>query len=469
MTAEELVTFCELSGGRSPPKKRVSELVVISGRRCGKDSVASLLAVFAASIEQNHIGRLRPGEKAFVYCIAADRDQARVVKDYIGAYFAKIDDLRRMVVRETRLGVELNNGVAITIATNSFRATRGRTLLLAILDEVAFYRDETSANPDVELYRALTPSLSTLPGSMMVLISSPYKRSGLLYDRWKASFGKDDDRRLVIQSSSLGLNPLVDQEEIAARREEDPQAARAEWDGQFRDDVASYVSIEIVEAAVTAGCVVRPPVKGTHYFGFCDPSGGVSDAMTLAISHREGDRLILDLMLERRPPFSPADVVREFCATLKGYRILKVVGDRYGSEWVSSAFAKEGVGYEPAEQVKSDLYLSFLPSLNSGVVDLIDDKRLVAQLCQPERRTARGGKDTIDHPKGLHDDVSNAAAGALVLAAKGRAPMRVTTEAVRTMAGLPPLAPPSQGPSSAPAPQRNPMMVRGFDYSGRAR
>ena len=33
-----------------------------------------------------------------------------------------------------------------------------------------------------------------------------------------------------------------------------------------------------------------------------------------------------------------------------------------------------------------------------------------------ERSTKSGGKDKIDHPKGLHDDVANAAAGALVLA-----------------------------------------------------
>jgi hypothetical protein len=34
-----------------------------------------------------------------------------------------------------------------------------------------------------------------------------------------------------------------------------------------------------------------------------------------------------------------------------------------------------------------------------------------------ERRTARGGKDSIDHSPGQHDDVANAVAGALVLAA----------------------------------------------------
>ena len=40
-------------------------------------------------------------------------------------------------------------------------------------------------------------------------------------------------------------------------------------------------------------------------------------------------------------------------------------------------------------------------------------------MCALERRTARSGKDSIDHPPGGHDDVINAAAGALVEAAQG--------------------------------------------------
>ncbi len=40
-----------------------------------------------------------------------------------------------------------------------------------------------------------------------------------------------------------------------------------------------------------------------------------------------------------------------------------------------------------------------------------------AQLCGLERRTSRGGRDSIDHGPGGHDDLSNAVAGALVRAA----------------------------------------------------
>jgi hypothetical protein len=37
---------------------------------------------------------------------------------------------------------------------------------------------------------------------------------------------------------------------------------------------------------------------------------------------------------------------------------------------------------------------------------------------RPERRTARGGRDSIDHAPSAHDDVINAAADAIVMAAQ---------------------------------------------------
>jgi hypothetical protein len=42
---------------------------------------------------------------------------------------------------------------------------------------------------------------------------------------------------------------------------------------------------------------------------------------------------------------------------------------------------------------------------------LLDHPRAIAQLCSLERRTARGGRDSIDHAPGAHDDLANAVAG----------------------------------------------------------
>jgi hypothetical protein len=106
---------------------------------------------------------------AQVLCLACDRDQAKIVFGYIKSYFDDIPQLKAMVVRETANTLELNNSTAITVATNSFRSVRGKPILLAILDEAAFMRSETSASPDVELYAALRPGLLTLQRSRIVI------------------------------------------------------------------------------------------------------------------------------------------------------------------------------------------------------------------------------------------------------------------------------------------------------------
>jgi hypothetical protein len=156
---------------------------------------------------------------------------------------------------------------------------------------------------------------------------------------------------------------------------------------------------------------------------FTDPAGGSGgDSFTLAIARetRRGDVdvIVLELVREVKPPFSPEATVAEFAAVLKAYGVTEVTGDRYAGEWPREAFRKHGVEYLPSAQSKSELYGELLPLVNSRRVELLDDARLIGQLATLERRTARGGRDSIDHAPGSHDDLANAAAGALVLAAR---------------------------------------------------
>ena len=86
----------------------------------------------------------------------------------------------------------------------------------------------------------------------------------------------------------------------------------------------------------------------------------------------------------------------------------------------AEAFRKVGITLRAGGRPKSQLYADLLPLLNSGRADLLDEPRLIAQLVGLERRTARGGRDSIDHAPGVHDDVANAVAGALVMVGSGQ-------------------------------------------------
>jgi hypothetical protein len=380
---------------RDPPTQRVRELWAIVGRRGGKDSIASLIAAHAA-IFCDHTPYLRAGERAAVLCIGCDRPQARIVLNYIRAYFAHVPMFAALVERETAEGLELN-GVEIIVGTNSFRTVRGRSIACVVLDECAFYRSDESVNPDTEVYAALLPGLATIPDALLIGISSPYRRSGLLYDRWRESYGKDDQDILVVKGPSRTFNPTLPQRIVDQALERDPEAAAAEYLAEWRSDLQDWIDRTVIDRAVVPGRVELPPAPRQSYFGFCDPSGGSSDSMTLAIAHREADRGILDCAREVRPPFSPEAVTAEFAALLKTYGLRSVTGDKYAGEWPRERFREHGITYEPSEKTKSILYQEALPLFNSDRVELLDNARLISQFASLERRTARGGRDSVDH------------------------------------------------------------------------
>ncbi|MFZ2007916.1 MAG: hypothetical protein WAV02_22740, partial [Stellaceae bacterium] len=68
---DELLLFKAVAGDREPPRRRVKELVVIAGRRSGKDSVASAIATALATGDYSK--SVRPGERVSVLCLAVDR------------------------------------------------------------------------------------------------------------------------------------------------------------------------------------------------------------------------------------------------------------------------------------------------------------------------------------------------------------------------------------------------------------
>jgi len=416
MTTADVALF-RIVAERDPPRKRVRELWVRAGRRAGKDSIASAIAAHAAAFGE-YRANLRPGETAAVVCLAVDRAQAKILLRYVRAFFRDIPMLKRLVDSETADGLMLNNGVEIAISTNNYRAVRGRSIVCAVLDEVAFYRDEGSASPDIETYNAIMPGMVTLPGAMLVGISSPYRKSGLLYAKDRDHYGRDSDDVLVVGGPSIAFNPTLDQREIDKSMAADPAAGRSEWLGLYRDDVASYLDRDLVEGLVDHGVTVRPPLPGVRYRSGTDPSGGSKDSFTLSVCHNEGDVAVVDCIVEIRAPFNPTSATAQMAETLKSYGLAETTGDRYAAAWVVDAFAKCGIRYLHSERDRSAVYAEALPLFTSGRVRLLDNRRLVNQLASLERRTSSGGKDRIDHGVSGSDDVANAVAMALVTVGK---------------------------------------------------
>jgi hypothetical protein len=426
LTDDERIIFKRFTDRDREPGSPIAEAAFIIGRRGGKDRATSLLVTYLAAC-CTYDDVLSRGERGLVLCLAADQRQGRITLDHIAANFEQSPILQQLVTNRTADTIELSNRVVIEVRAASFRRLRGVTAVAIIASEIAFWHDdETSSNPADEILGAVRPALSTTGGPLL-MISTVYRKAGTLFDIYDKHFGaKGNPSILVVRGKTTDFNPLFKQEIVDAAIERDPSVNRAEYLSEWRSDLENYVSLEAVRSCVDTGVFERRPEDRVRYFGFCDPAGGSgTDSMTLAIAHRQKDNtIVLDALHEAKPPFVPTDVVNAFVETCRSYRIGKITGDRWGGEWVKQPFKEAGISYQIGEHAKSSIYTNVLPLLNSGRVRLLDNKRLVGQLTSLERTTARGSnRDTIDHPRGAHDDLCNAACGVIGLAKHGGYPV----------------------------------------------
>ncbi len=411
---EELKIYRECTGRTRWPKPgRADEAWLICGTRSGKTNIVSLIGIFL-SIFVKYDDVLSDGERGVLIIVSPTKKQSKIIKKYLSTFFKQNDFFRPYLSKDTGEEIELTNGIDIAVLTNDYRTVRGHSAIGCVIDETAFLGlEDFSTKPDTEILRALR-SRTLTTGGPTISLSSAYAKRGVMYEVFKRHFGEEDSNILVWKAPSSRMNPLLDQKRIDRLRELDPEGTRTDFDCEFRDDVSDFISRDIVEDCIIPDRYELPPNYAASYKAFTDPSGGRRDSMTLAIAHSERDVQVLDLLIERRPPFNPDEVTQEFSQVLRQYGITTVSGDKYAGEWPASRFQAHGITYKVSEWTKNEIYTNLLPLLTGKRCELLDNKRLISQLCNLERRTARSGKDSIDHTPGGHDDVCNAAAGALV-------------------------------------------------------
>ncbi|THD65335.1 MAG: hypothetical protein E7813_15345 [Bradyrhizobium sp.] len=415
LTDDERPLFTKLTGRAHEPLQRVSELVEVIGRRGSKTQGMAACATYLAGLV-DYRDVLVPGETGVLLCLAQDQRVAKQLLDYCEANFAASPILSQLVLNRTSDTIELKGNIRIEVRPASFRKLRGPTYIAVIADEVAFwFTEEGRVNIDTEIIASVTPGLLTTHG-MLIMASSPYAKRGVLWDVYKKHFGPNGSPSvLVCQGTTRDFNPTIEQSEIDRLLEKDPARNAAEYLAIFRTDLQPYVSIEAAESCVDAGVFERPPNDKTTYYGFVDPSGAAVDSFTACVAHMNyGEQTVtIDAIRETKVPFSPEQVCEEYAKLFQSYRIGTIFSDKYAGAWPVEQFGRFGIRCEQSAKPKSDLYTDLLPLILSARVHLIDHPKMIAQLCALERRTARGGRDSIDHPPNGFDDIINAVAGAV--------------------------------------------------------
>jgi hypothetical protein len=259
MSSEQIAIARACTGLQELPEQAFTEAWLVVGRRGGKSLQLAMIATYLA-LFKDWSANLVPGERGTVLVLAADRRQAQSIMRYATALCTEVPLLASRMECSTTEVIEFRGRVGIEVATASYRTVRGRTLIAGILDELALFRSEDSANPDYEILDAIRPAMASMPGSMLLCASSPYSRRGALWESYRKWYGVAGAPCLVWQADTRTMNPTISQSFVDAQYERDPASAVGEYGAMFRSDIDSYVTREAIAAVqardANANCYV---------------------------------------------------------------------------------------------------------------------------------------------------------------------------------------------------------------------
>jgi hypothetical protein len=406
-------------------RRAVRRLILLAGRRAGKDRFLSAVAVWRAALCTDWREYVSAGEGAVTILLGADKKQAAILRGYChGLLQAPL--LRREVTRSTGELTEFRNGASLEIATNDARLVRGRSAIAVLGSECCHWRtDEHSASSDEEVVGAAEPSMAMCPdGGLLMLGSSVYRRRGYMYRKFKQLHGNDDSDDICWFAPSAVMNPQLPAHVIERALAEDAPRARAEFLNVWREDLSDFVPIDVVEGCTDFSTFMRVYDPHFSYAAFCDPAGGTgADSFTLAIGHRLHDKaqtVVIDALRERKPRFVPAQVIAEYAELLRQFRITEVRGDRFAGGFHADEWQRHGIAFVPCERTTSENYLHALPMLLARRVRLIDNATLRSQLTSLERQVSAVDRETVSHPQSAsaHDDCATAVCGLLSMSGR---------------------------------------------------
>lgn len=388
-------------------------VAIVAGARGGKTRMAALrllhLALTCPLV-------LAPGEQASAIFVAPDLRLARQGLRYALGAAKHVPEIAALVQTEGADAFTLrrDDGQVVTLeclpASRGGSATRGRSLVGAVMDESAFFRDESSVVNDADVMKSIQPRL--VPGGQLVIASTPWVEGGLLYDLWRRNFGRPADV-LVAHAPTPLLRP--DRPELYDGDTTDPT-----WRQEFGAEFGTTAGDLLLDPSTVDACTAAPRVDAKGYSAAVDLAFR-SDSAALVVVGAGDDGFEVVEVLELRPspgaPLVPSVVIDRFAQEIGRFGIRTVAADNHYLESAREHFGARGITVTPAppnNDGKVETYLRTRAVIGEGRIR-ITNERLLAQLKGLRRRALPGGTIEITSPRRRgagHGDL----ASALVLA-----------------------------------------------------
>jgi len=431
------------SGAYTP--RNYNQVTVVAGARSGKGAmVAAPVACYEAAFGGHHL-KLSPGERGTIPVVAQDARAARIVFDFIKTYLQRTPACAALIddIRSTE--IDLKNKMTISIFPCTVKSLRGYAIPSGVMDELGYWRQDGAVDSDTEIETSILRGMPRYQGKL-VKISTPYMRSGVLYNDFKLGYGAEHPSLLVWKASTSNMNPTMTEEMLASLKQRmDPSRFAREFLAEFVEDLETFLPQHLIDAAIMTGQTMLAPQPDRFvYSGGIDASGAGEDAFTASIVHDEivdGDTHIVQDFLQgwrksRGGTINLEGIVAEIAGTMHTHNIAAVYADHYAADWVVQSFARHGITIIHAPE-KSVAYLELYPLLAQGRLDLLDHPIQARELALLERRQKPGGKISISHPSAgghKHDDHANALALAVLMATQnlnaGTVPLEMSSDEI---------------------------------------
>jgi hypothetical protein len=389
------------------------QLAIRCGRRGGKSSTMCRVAVVEA-LAGGHV--VPPGDLGVVAFVSVSRDEAtkrlRTIVAILDALKVKHRPLKE------GLGVELvGKPIAFQVFAATIAGVSGPTCITAACDEVAKWRDaDTGANPAEEVLASLRPTMATMPGAPMFLVSSPFGSD----DAHARAFDQGDTpRQAVAYAPTWIANPTITE---ADTREAEPDLRV--WSREYlavpQAAALAAFDVEAVDKAFALK-VEGDDVEHGDPIVVIDASSGRSDAWTWCVARRvtrtEAGGTVEVIEVSNIDAVSGAfwqqrplsDVVAQIAKVAKDGGAVLVVGDQREAYALDSEFAKHGLRFVSipwTNATKVDAVASVRRWLREGVLSLEVSDRMRAELLRFEERITPSGALTFTGRRSGDDHVA---------------------------------------------------------------
>ena len=441
------------------PGQRRRELILCCGRRSSKSVLASIISNFETyrlikmGNPQDYFG-FPSGQQIAVTTVATTEEQASTLFDMMKARCANCSYLKDRVVNKTQTYFNLmtdedeikqaDPSILMLCGGAGAQSLRGKNNLIVMFDEAAFFAQSGRLSGD-EIYQALTPSIASFTRAgqksggqgRIIMLSSPYAKSGLFYQKYLESFDSPDSM-LMFKMYTAMVNPTIDSSILRDAKRKNPVMFACEYGAEFSDNVTSWTDQETLEKVLNRNQSVnckkgRPEIE--YYMGL--DYGGKTDGSSVAVVHKEDEKIILDYADVYYSGAS--DVWTAYNQTYQsankmfaGYEIIPIQGFADEIKRLCQIFPiKYGWfdqfnGYALLEVLKAKGLLQFeiksvsaglntqvfqvcKTLINSGLISIFNHEILVPQLLQLQE-TKNGCQLSVEAPQrsGYHDDISDA-------------------------------------------------------------